>query len=133
MTTSQIIITVALGILSNLITALLLTGLKWQLKRILREDLAGVRARFQLWFYDHLELIMVSGIFVDLVLLGFILIKFPVVTVWTVLVIVFCVVVMAFQLSVYIVVRILRAVVDGIFKRMLRIDQTDARRTETVP
>jgi hypothetical protein len=119
MTIGQIIITVVLGILTNLITAGLLAILKWQLKRMaLTGDFPGLWARCRRWFYGHLEGVVVAGIVADLLLLGFVLIQFPTVTVWTVLVIVFCVAVMAFQLAIYIVIKVVQGILDWTLKKL---------------
>lgn len=126
MTTGQIIVTIVLGVLSNLITLALVSILKWQLTRMaLPEDFPGLRARFQFWFYQHLDSIVLTGIIVDLVLLAFVLIKFPTVTVWTVLVIVFCVVVMAFQLAIYILIRVLKFIFNWILKGIAKTVEAD--------
>jgi hypothetical protein len=86
MTKGQIVIAIVLGVFSNLISAVLIEIVKWQLKRLsLTGDLASASARLIYWFYSHLEAILLTGISLDIILLAWVLIKFPTVTVWTVL------------------------------------------------
>ena len=126
------------GILSNLVGGLILAALleafKWELKRV-KGDLSAVRSRLGLWFDMNLKRILIVGILVNLSGLTWLLIKFPTVHLWTVLVIVVSVALMGFQVGVFLLIR----TIEGIFKAILNAvtkkpDQLKlAQKPETLP
>ena len=102
-------------IFGGLILAALLAALKWELKRI-RGDLSAVRSRLGLWFDMNLKRILIVGILVNLFELAWLLIEFPTVHLWTVLAIVVSVALMSFQVGVFLLIRTLEGVINGILK-----------------
>jgi hypothetical protein len=127
MTKAQIIITLVLGVITNLISAGLLAILKWQLKKLaLPSDLPGMRERFLAWFYSNLGPIVLAGLILDVSLLAWLLLKFPTVTVWTVLLIVLSVAVMAFQLAIYIFIKVLQSILNWMLRGLTKLGEPDA-------
>ena len=113
MTTGQIVIAIVLGILSNIISYILIAIAKWQLRDV---TVASAKEGLTYWFYTHLDSILLTGVSLDVILLVWVLFKFPTVTVWTVLVIVLCVAVMSFQLGMYMLIRLIKAILDWMLK-----------------
>jgi hypothetical protein len=127
MTKGQIIIALVLGVITNLISAGLLAIVKWQLKKLaLPSDLPGIKERFLAWFYRNLEPIVLAGLLLDVSLLAWLLIEFPTVTVWTVLLIVLSVAVMAFQLAIYIFIKVLQSILNWMLKGLKKLSEPDA-------
>src|SRR5260370_12888518 len=110
----NILITIACGIIGNLITLGLLAVVKWRLVQ-LGGEFSAVKAKLSLWFAEHIKGILISGVLVEVFLLAWVLLKFPTVGLWTVLVIVFCVVSMAFQIRIYLLIK----PIESFFKALL--------------
>lgn len=134
MTKGQIIITIVLGVITNMISAGLLSILKWQLKKMaLPSNLPGIKERFLAWFYRNLEVIVLAGLVLDISLLAWLLLKFQTVTVWTVLLIVLSVAVMAFQLAIYIFIKVLQSILNWILKGLKKLGEPDAVVADSQP
>lgn len=99
--TRDLFIGIVAGIISGLITTALVTILKWQIAR-LKGDLSK---RVTVWFYDYLKQILIAGVLVNTFLLAWVLLKFPTINLWSVLVIVLSVVLMGFEIGVYLVIK----------------------------
>ena len=123
MTTGQIVIAIVLGVLSNVISYIMIEIVKWQLRGL---TVASAKERLTFWFYSHVESILLAGISIDLIFLAWVLVKFPTVTVWTVLVIVLSVAVMSFQIGLYMFIKLIKAILDWMLKGLKKWSQHQA-------
>jgi hypothetical protein len=120
MSTGQIVIAIVLGVLSNVISFIMIEIVKWQLRGL---TVASAKERLTFWFYSHVESILLAGISIDLIFLAAVLIKFPTVTVWTVLVIVLSVAVMSFQIGLYMFIKLIKGILDWMLKGLKKWGQ----------
>jgi hypothetical protein len=104
--TKELVIVIIAGVISGLITAALLAVLKWQLRRLKG---AEVGSRLASWIFDHLKHVLLIGAGFNLIFLAWILIKFPTVELWTVLVIVLAVAITAVQFGIFLLLLIMDA------------------------
>ncbi len=109
--TSDLLIGILASIIGGLVTAALLAILKWQLSRLKTGDLSE---RFSYWFYTHLKQIVIVGVVANAFLLAWVLLKFPTVNLWSVLFIVLSVVLMGFEIGVFLLIRTLEGVMNAI-------------------
>lgn len=112
--TRDLFIGIVAGIISGLITTALVAILKWQIAR-LKGDLSE---RLTFWFYTHLKQIVIAGVLVNAFLLAWVLLKFPTVTLWSVLAIVLSVVLMGFEIGVFLLIWTLEGVINGISRNL---------------
>src|SRR5258706_13340898 len=113
--TAELLITIVCGVISSLIATGLFSVVKWRLKEL--GGWSGVTGRLSVWFYARLRQILIAGILLDVFLLAWVLIKFPTVKLWTVLVIILSVALMAFQMALYLIIKI----IDSLFSAMLKL------------
>ncbi len=111
----QNLITIILGVASGLIVTALLAVIRWQMGK-LKGNLSGLKERTVFWLYGHLNAILLAGIFIDALFLTWLLTKYPTVNLWTVLAIVVCIVLTAVQLTLYLLNRIIRSLLESIPK-----------------
>ena len=109
--TSDLLIGILASIIGGLVTAALLAILKWQLNRLKTGDLSE---RLSYWFYAHLKQIVIIGVVANAFLLAWVLLKFPTVNLWSVLFIVLSVVLMGFEIGVFLLIRTLEGVMNAI-------------------
>src|SRR5207237_1634096 len=79
----------------------ILAVVKWRLVQ-LSGDFSTIKTKLSLWFSEHIKGI---GMALEVFLLAWVLLRFPTVKLWTVLVIVLCVVSMAFQIGIYLLIK----------------------------
>ena len=111
----DILIAIICGIISNLITLGLIKIVRWRLLE-LGGDFSAVKAKLSLWFAEHLKGILITGVSLEVFLLAWVLVKFPTVQLWTVFVIIFCVVSMAFQIGVYLLIKTIESFLKALFQ-----------------
>jgi len=109
--TSDLLIGILASIIGGLVTTALLAILKWQLNRLKTGDLSE---RLSYWFYAHLKQIVIVGVVANAFLLAWVLLKFPTVNLWSVLFIVLSVVLMGFEIGVFLLIRTLEGVMNAI-------------------
>jgi len=76
--------------------------------------LDGVPERLSYWFYAHLKQIVIVGVVANAFLLAWVLLKFPTVNLWSVLFIVLSVVLMGFEIGVFLLIQTLEGVMNAI-------------------
>ena len=109
--TSDLLIGILASIIGGLVTTALLAILKWQLNRLNTGDLSE---RLSYWFYAHLKQIVIVGVVANAFLLAWVLLKFQTVNLWSVLFIVLSVVLMGFEIGVFLLIRTLEGVMNAI-------------------
>jgi hypothetical protein len=114
----NLIVTLACNVAGGLIVTALVAVIKWQVGKF-KGNLPGLKDRLIVWLYLHLNAILLTGIIIDAFLLGWLLIKYPTVNLWTVLAIVVCIVLTAVQLALYLLNRIINSILES-FQRLFK-------------
>lgn len=118
--TRDLLIGILASVIGGLVTATLLAVLKWQLKHLKSGDFS---ARLSYWFYTHLKQIVIVGVVANAFLLAWVLLRFPAVNIWSVLAIVLSVVLMGFEIGVFLLIRTLEGVLKAISNFLLKMGE----------
>jgi hypothetical protein len=116
--TSNLLIGIFASIIGGLVTTALLAVLRWELKR-----LKGDTERLSYWFYTHLKQIVVVGVLANAFLLAWVLLRFPTVNIWSVLFIVLSVVLMGFEIGVFLLIRTIEGVIKAIANFLMKLGE----------
>jgi len=115
---SNLLVGILASVIGGLVTTALLAVLKWELKR-----LKGDTERLSYWFYTHLKQIVVVGVVANAFLLVWVLLRFPTVNLWSVLFIVLSVVLMGFEIGVFLLIRTIEGVLKAIANFLMKLGE----------
>jgi hypothetical protein len=113
------IVTFILNLLSGCIVVALVEVIKWQLRQIQGDY--NVRDKVSLWIFIHSKGILLTGVGLTVILLVWVLLRFPTVTPWVVVVIVVAVGLMSIQLGMYIFLKMLGALLNAFLKGLKKL------------
>ena len=116
----ELLIGIIASVIGGLVTSALLAVLRWQLKRLKTGDFS---ARLSYWFYSHLKQIVVVGVITNAFLLAWVLLRFPTVNFWSVLFIVLSVVLMGFEVGVFLLIRTIEGLIKGIANALKKMGE----------
>jgi len=117
--TRDLLIGIVASVIGGLVTTALLTVLRWELKR-LKGDFTE---RLSYWFYAHLKQIVTFGVVANAFLLAWVLLKFPTVNLCSVLAIVLSVVLMGFEIGVFLLIRTIEGVLKGFSNFLIKLGE----------